>query len=652
MRISTLIPMMIGLIATATILPAQQTPFLNHYTWDTRLFNPANQGGAGGGGIALVYRNQFQQLEASIRPSSYLMHVDFSSFLHERIGFSVQLLGDKAHLLNRFQLSGFFGYHLIQNDRLHLALGASAGYLSQNFDFDGVRISNSQDLSLFDNRVSAAQFDGGPGLTFEFLLPGGSFFALDAAATQLFSSDIIIRDAGGNTANRVVYDMVPHLLANARFRFQAPGFGLEPNVVYRVLGGPHPLKAGVFDFNLNTYFLKNNRLMAGVGMRTDGGGFHLQVGVAPARNTRINFSAEMHPSLGATYEVGASYTFDRRQPKPDLLHEIYNEAKDRSNVLDFKVSTLRTQQDAIANAIASSASSASVQNLRQRANASDQCATLLTQTEREINNLRPIINTLEAKHTDAKKIVRNAEIQAEEITDETRGNLAAMEEMGRLAARQLEDLNTRQRELTQKCTALRPEINEFACIRTGDAACIHELFVARLQKQSGNPTDMFPLGINTGAGGTTLTYRFPDDEEAYTLTPAIRNLATNLVAQISELEQQGVRLDGVEVVTELQEDLGTLDYKPGLIYAADLDQEKPPYALVDNESGNRADRQLEVADHSEITLEQIGALKLATLRSYLIKLGVPADRISLTVRYNHSENTYREETQIVLKVRG
>jgi hypothetical protein len=163
---------------------------------------------------------------------------------------------------------------------------------------------------------------------------------------------------------------------------------------------------------------------------------------------------------------------------------------------------------------------------------------------------------------------------------------------------------------------------------------------------------MFPLQINTAPGATTLTYRFPDDEEAYALSPGIRNLATNLATQIEEVEQQGVQLDAIEVITELQEDQSTLDYKPGLIYAADLENEKPAYALVDNKSGERIDRQLAATDNSEVSLEQIGALKLATLRQYLIKLGLPANRISLTVRYNHPENTYREETQIVLRLRG
>ncbi len=43
-------------------LPAQQTAFLNQYSWNPRLFNPANQGGAEGGEIAVAYRSQFQEL--------------------------------------------------------------------------------------------------------------------------------------------------------------------------------------------------------------------------------------------------------------------------------------------------------------------------------------------------------------------------------------------------------------------------------------------------------------------------------------------------------------------------------------------------------------------------------------------------------------
>ena len=120
-----------------------------------------------------------------------------------------------------------------------------------------------------------------------------------------------------------------------------------------------------------------------------------------------------------------SYTLDRRRPKADLLENPYQKTKEIASILDVRVSSLRTQQDAIGNAIGSSAAA---RDLRQRATAADQCAALLTQTEREINNLRSSANMLEAKRLEAEKIVRNAEIQAKDISDKTRSNLAAMDE--------------------------------------------------------------------------------------------------------------------------------------------------------------------------------------------------------------------------------
>lgn len=645
MRIFTLLPILL-LWTLAWGLQAQQTPYLSHYGWNPRLFNPAAQGSGNTGELALIYRNQFSQLDASVRPNTYLVHADISSFLNDRIGLAVQLLGDKSHLLNRFQIGGFFSYHLIQNDRLRLSLGAFLGYINQNFDFNGVRVSDLQDISLFDNRVNAGRLDGGPGLAFEYRLPGGSFFALDAAASQLFSSDIRIRESGATTG--AVYDLVPHVLANGRFRFQLAGLSLEPNVIFRAIGGDRSLPAGVFDFNLNTYFLKDNRLMVGGGIRTGTGGFHLQVGVAPARNTRINLSGELHPSLGATFEVGASYTFDRNREKPNLVQGPYQKAKEIANGFNFRVSSIKTEQDAIGNAITGSAG---MTNLRQRTTASDQCAALLAQTERSIQEVRSTIGLLEAQYREAEKIVRNAEVEARDISEDTRNDLTAIAALQTAAENELNALLARQLDLSQKCTALRPEINELNCIRSGDAACIEELFAARLQQQSGNPAELFPLQINASAGSVSLGYRFPNDEEAYTLPPAVRNLATNLATQVNELAQQGIRLEAIQLITELQEDESTLQYNPGTTYAGDLENELPVYALIDNKTGARSERQVSADVFTQLSLEQIGALKLASLKSYLVKMGIPADKISLTLRYNHPENTYREETRIVLRLR-
>jgi len=218
MRVFQYLPILIALLSVSTQAPAQQTPFLNYFTWNPRLFNPASQGANNEGEITAVYRSQFQDLEAADRPNTYLFHADLSPWFGERIGLAAQIMGDKAHILSRFQFSGFFGYHLIQNQTLRFSLGASAGILNQNFNFEGLRLDDVLDLAVFYGQMQTTRFDGGPGLAFEYRMAQGSFFAFDAAATQLFSSDIPIDGPADNSQNGALYDMIPHLLANARFR--------------------------------------------------------------------------------------------------------------------------------------------------------------------------------------------------------------------------------------------------------------------------------------------------------------------------------------------------------------------------------------------------------------------------------------------------
>ncbi|MFN0016118.1 MAG: PorP/SprF family type IX secretion system membrane protein, partial [Saprospiraceae bacterium] len=257
---------------------AQQTPFLSQYVWNPRLFNPASQGGANGEGqVAVGYRMQFLELEASARPNTYLLHADLSGVLPEKIGLALQILGDKTHILSHTSVGGFFGYHLIRQPRLRFSLGATASVRFQRFDFTNKRIADAADLANFGSEISNTRFDGGPGLAFEYRTKNGSILALDAAAAQLFTDEIPISTS--NSTDATVYATVPHLLANLRFRYQFSGFALEPAVTLRAISGERRQTAGMFDLNLNAHFLENDLLSAGVGYRTDQGGPHIQIGV-------------------------------------------------------------------------------------------------------------------------------------------------------------------------------------------------------------------------------------------------------------------------------------------------------------------------------------------------------------------------------------
>ncbi len=660
MRIFQYLPILICLLALTPALHSQQVPFLNHYSWNPRLFNPASQGTDGNGEITAVYRSQFQSIEANDRPNTYLFHADFSPWMPKRIGLAAQVIGDKAHLISRFQFSSFFGYHLLQTNQLNFSLGASASFFSQNIDFDGLRLSDVLDLAVFQGQHSTSRFDGGPGLAFEYRIENGSFFALDMAANQVFTSDIRIDKPANATRNGALYDIVPHYLANARIYVQGNGFAVEPNVAFRALGGDKPLKAGVFDLNLNGYFLKNNRLMVGTGLRTNEGGMHFQVGLKPTQTLQLIASAELHNALGPTYEFGASYFFgkiDKVEPgappigisnQENLLEGAYREIDHLATNLKVEFDLLQNKQQLADAAIQTSVSSS---DRRQQMQDADSCTVRLVETGDQLERLRQQLQTINIKRLQAEQTVRSATNQGGMAPPGTQGMLKAIQEKSADVQGAFDALTKTQQTLRQQCEALRSETNIANCIERGDAECIQELFRADLATVTNRPANMFPLRIFALPGAAAMTYHFPNDEETYLLPNEQRTLANHLVEQLRQLENQGVALDKLALVSELQEDRGTLGYRLGLTYGGELGDSSIPYALVDNESGVADHQNLFVAPGSRVSLETLAALKLVAWQQFLVSQGLPADRISLEIRYNHSGNIYREETKVVVRVR-
>ncbi len=661
MRAFQYLPIFVFLLFGPSSLPAQQTPFLNYYTWNPRLFNPAGQGFDQEGEITAVYRSQFQNLDADIRPNTYLFHADLSPWFNDRIGLAAQVIGDKAHILSRFQFSGFFGYHLIQNERIRLSLGAAAGVLNQNFDFEGLRLSDVLDLSVFYGQAQTTQFDGGPGLAFEYRIPQGSYFALDVAATQLFSSDISI--VGANPAqNGGLYDMIPHVLANMRFRYVGDGFALEPNVAFRALSGARPLKHGVFDLNFNAYFLKENRLMVGAGMRTDQAGYHFQLGISPTTYLRLIASAELHSSLGTTFEFGASYTFSKQKEAPqpaapgtgpsvsiNLLEKPEQEVQELAKQFEQQAAVLRAHQNAGTATIATG-SNATARNNKELA--ADSCASQLNRAGQSLEILRQTASSIDVKRLQAEQQIRNATNQGASISAASLASLQAIKAQSAALNSELETLSGAQNRLVQQCDALRPPVDEFSCIRDGNARCVSDLFTDALNAVPDKPADLYPIRTFVVPGAAAITYHFPDDAEAYLLPAGQVALVNHLIARIRQLESQGTFLDRLALSTELQEDQYTLGYRLNSTYRGELGEKPVSYSLVNNENGETSNQVLTVLTGNPISLEALGVLKLAALKRQLVAGGISPEKISLEIRFNHTANSYREESKLVLRLRN
>ncbi|MBK8966750.1 MAG: PorP/SprF family type IX secretion system membrane protein [Lewinellaceae bacterium] len=244
------------LISLCSSVNAQQIPLIQAYSFQPKILNPAAQGGASGGGILALYRNQFSDLPTSARPVTYLLQADVSPLIHDRIGVGLLAMQDKAALTKRTTVNAYFAYHLFpEQSPFRLSLGANAGILSQNMDLTTATVNNPNDLVLVNGMQSKTQFDGGVGLQLQYVQNNGSRLQLDASMPQLFTSNLSF-SADGNATNNLKYDVLPHAFASLLYRWQtSPFFALEPNVVYRESYSTGTAGGNV-DLNLRLFFWK------------------------------------------------------------------------------------------------------------------------------------------------------------------------------------------------------------------------------------------------------------------------------------------------------------------------------------------------------------------------------------------------------------
>ncbi len=622
-----------------------------------QLFNPAAQGADGQGHLAAVYRLQFQQLAPEVRPNTYLLHADLSNLVPERIGIALQVSTDRAHLLRQTQASGFFAYRLMEAARWRVALGVSASVRSYRFDLNANRLGDAADVTLFQGIVNRMRFDGGPGLALMHRLDQSSSVVLDVAATQLFTSELdIARDGGEN----LTYRTAPHLLANLRYRYRASAFTLEPALMFRATEGD---MKGAFDLNLNAYFLAEERAMVGAGVRSDGSGARIVLGVSPFPVLRLTACAEMHQALGASYEVGASVALMRPSvrmrpegwvppvppPPVNLIRAEQEAVQALVQAFDFSAALLGQRQEVLAGLLGQAEADPSPQRL---AVVADSCVLLLAQGEAELQQMRQTLQALSLKQRQAESIVRTTAEGAAPVSAETRAALGNIEGQVAEANARAEALSANHQRLGERCAALKPQRNEATCVRIGDGECLQTLFQQALRQTPGVPKDLFPLRTFAFPGAAAITYHLPDDDEDYALGMQKEALAQHIVQQIRNMQAQGLLLDNITIITELQEDRSTLTYEPSITYDGFLGNSSLVYSLADNETAAVQTQTLVLPANASLNLETLAALKVAAWKTFFMRQGIPEGRLSLQVRYNHSDNSYREETKIVVKFRS
>ncbi len=517
MKRSFLLITTIYLTSIATFSFGQQTSYLQSFSLMPSMYNPAAQG-VDGGGVGLSYRNQFMDLPKEARPRILALNADISPILkYDRIGVGFLLMSDKASVINRNQATGYFGYHLFPSEsRFGLSLGAMAGVLNQQFDFENKKISDPNDLVLLSGNLSKTVFDGGLGILTNYQAEGGSELYLHAVLPQLFTSDISFNNSANNES--ATFDLLPHLLTVAGFRFRRQAFAIEPNFCFRYIISDKKQKAANLDVNLILRFLENDRLMAGAGWRSDKGGLHVMLGAKILENLSIIGSFNSHQSLGASFETGIHYTFGKGgcgknltpeegtiSAKRIIVENAYNNA--------FGIATNTWDKISIANA---------------------------SIKEAEASNNFDIKN---AKLQKAAQYLQSAQDALKKITTEVRkSELALMESekaySGSTASRkkpcnteEIDEARQRHNEtksiesnLTSKLSVAnmafdkaKPIVNMGLWIKEKDSEKITNYLNQSFSEEKNLPDGLTASAFENNGGKLMLLYEFPDETEEYFL---------------------------------------------------------------------------------------------------------------------------------------
>lgn len=639
----------------AAPLFGQQMPYFSAYTFQPKFYNPAAQGGASGGGVAVAYRSQFADLPTGSRPVSYLLQADISPLLGDRIGLGIMAMQDEVHITKRTNVTAFFGYHLFPvNGDFNLSLGVMAGLLNQRLDLATATVNNPFDLTLMQAAESKSQFDGGFGLQARF-----AGLQLDVTLPQLFTSNLEYAPAG--EVGTVRFDVFPHLFTSLRYRFQGEGFAVEPGIVYREVF-TKALKAGNFDFGLRAYFLDDDRIMVGAGYRTDEGGLQFSAGVRPVPQLLLFGAYETHDALGSSFEAGVQYAFGRssatpaddtrttdtpkppkppKAPKPQKLPKFDQTAE--TMLAQYKTTAENARQKAAKDAVAAREKIEIARyalNEAKNTNSHKTRQTKIANAEKYFPEIEAIgagvsieAGKAVATQKSADSLVQQVAARKQKVHNEN--DLALIRTASSEAARNDTDVRAKFAELK----ILRSSLP--ALLDINDPGTIQNYLVAELGALPNKPED---VKVVPGAPNS-IAVQYADAEEAYKSSAKIKLLADWLGARVQELKAEGLVFESARLSAEIL--YNNVETRTDAKYASDYGQPfKTTYKL------NGKDKTANIKKDAALTLETLAVLKLHDLKRYLsAKIGVPEDKITLELTAPNPKNDYQQVTRIAVNYR-
>lgn len=652
-------------VGIGNVLFAQQIPVFNQYLFNPEFYNSA---AVGEGFVAVQYRSQFSGLDSRYAPKSYAIHADLSPVLglfEKRIGIGLSLLSDKAHIVNQLKGKINFAYHLIKNKNNKLSAGVEAGLFTQRMDFKDVRISDPQDIVLYDGDVKESTFDGGLGLRYVYGSDSGHEFNFNLAIPQLFTSDLVYEEDKE-------FAISPHLLTTISYKIPIGHAAIEPAVMYREVLGEKSLKEGQLDLGFRALFLEE-RIWIGSGIRLDASTYNFSLGFQIVNNFHFMGSFETHNVLGNTWEVGLVYRFDRKK-KQATSFDNYDTTESTAitdQLAQIKIETEKSKAEvskwsnqakqkikeidrSIEAAQKIGADNITIQSEIQKADLA--MGTLKSIIERAIdpalvvNNKRSEGAALYKKAFDenaTNKKINNSWNIIEDLEDQSSQAINNLIHSYTQSAIEIAILKGREKTNASQLSSL---------VRDKDVVKLQSYFQQKLSTALGITDNALPVVVTTDGLLLKLKYEYAHSQPDFKLERTLsepRFIADHINEQIKMLEIEDVKIENIVIAAKLQSRKSSLEETT--LDTRYNENQFGPYVNVKYRFFDELEKTIESLEENvssgEVNLLELTCLKLYGLKRYIERNGGVVSKASteLELRAPNYEQIHSEIYSITIE---
>jgi type IX secretion system PorP/SprF family membrane protein len=327
---------------------AQQIPVFNQYLYNPYIYNPARAGSEDLGRLFLGYKKQWADLPGT--PSTTALTFDYP-LVSQRSGVGVTMYSDQTHIINKVGGSLTYAYHIVSGpgDNQRISLGLSAGFLSQNIDFNRARVRDGADPIILTNAQNSTAFDASFGFHYSY-----ENLAIDFAVPQLVNSSVRYLNVLGTTQQVADFSLINHYLGAVRYKIPV---NLENQLYLEPVGMVRVVRGLPMQYDANFLLHWKEQFTVGAGWRSGSpeGAFASGLNVSLRFNLNDYFSAtyiyemtgqsQYRAIMGDTHEFSIGFKFGGTRKRVDKLENKMHDLEESGfqRIMDME----KAKQDSI-----------------------------------------------------------------------------------------------------------------------------------------------------------------------------------------------------------------------------------------------------------------------------------------------------------------